>query len=138
MNPRRSVLLLTALCSLGALPGCATGSGEPEDTTKFTIENTDQFSALDPDTEAAVKCTGLQERLLGDGRLEVVANVKNRGNQPVTVEIRCVFLNDQVILVGPVGHWQTLALAADATEVVRFTASDVAAKRYAIQVRKAP
>jgi hypothetical protein len=137
MTPRQSVLLLAALCGLGPLAGCATGSLEAEDTTKFTVENTDQFSAMDPDTEAAVKCTGLQERLLGDGRLEVVANVKNRGDQPVTVQIRCVFLNDQVILVGPVGHWQTLALAGDATEVVHFTASDATAKRYAIQVRRA-
>jgi hypothetical protein len=136
MITRHSLLLLGALCSLGALAGCATGSREAEDTTKFTVENTDQFSALDPETEAAVKCTGLQERMLGDGRLEVVANVKNRGSQPVTVQIRCVFLDDQVILAGPEGHWQALALAGDATEVVRFTAADAVAKRYAIQVRR--
>lgn len=138
MTTRQSIPLLTALCCLGALAGCGTAPGTqaPLDSTKFTVENTDRFAALDPATEAAVSCTGLQERTLGDGRLEVIANVKNRGGGPVKVQIECVFLDEQGVQVGAGGSWQALALAGDSTEVVRFTAPDAVAKRYAIRVRK--
>ena len=139
MNTRHSIPILTALCCLGALAGCATAPGTQAttDSTKFTVENTERFAALDPATEALVSCTGLQERTLGDGRLEVIANVRNRDRGPVKVQIRCAFLDEQGVQVGTGGPWQELALAGDSTEVVRFTAPDAVAKRYAIRVRKA-
>jgi uncharacterized protein YcfL len=137
MTTRRYLLPPAALCCL-VLAACAVAPGtEPQDSTKFTVENTDQFAALDPATEAAVTCTGLQERMLGDGRLEVVANVKNRGSQPVTVEVQCLFLDDRGMTTEVEGPWQALALGGDATEVVRFTSSNDAAKKYAIRVRRA-
>ncbi len=138
MTTRHSLSLLAALCGLGALAGCATAPATepPRDSTKFTVENTDRFVALDPATDAAVNCTGLQERTLADGRLEVIANVKNRESGPARVQIQCLFLDDQGVPVGAGGQWQVLALAGDSTEVVRFTARDAVAKRYAIQVRK--
>jgi hypothetical protein len=139
MTTRHSLSTLAALCCLGLLGGCAAAPGAqaPRDSAKYTVENTDHFAALDPEAEAAVSCTGLQERSLGDGRLEVIANVKNRGGQPVRVQIQCVFMDEQGAPVGADGPWQALALAGDSTEVVRFTASDTRAKSYSIRVRKA-
>lgn len=108
----------------------------PQDTNKFTVANTERFVALDPATEAAVSCTGLQERTLADGRLEVAANVKNLGGQPVEVQIACVFADDQGQPLGQ-PSWAPLKVAAGATEVVRFTAPSASARKYAIQVRDA-
>jgi uncharacterized protein YcfL len=138
MTKRPSLSLLASLCSLGLLAGCATSPATqaPRDSTKFTVENTDRFAALDAATGAAVECTGLQERTLGDGRLEVIANVKNRESAPTRVQIRCAFLDDQGTPVGGATAWQALSLAGGSTEVVRFTAPDAAAKAYAIRVRK--
>jgi hypothetical protein len=138
MTTRHSISLLAALCGLAALAGCAAspGSQAPRDSAKYTVENTDQFVALDPATEASVNCTGLQERTLGDGRLEVIANVKNLGSAAKRVRIQCVFLDELGGPVGAEGPWQELALAGGSTEVVRFTAADTRAKRYAIRVRK--
>jgi len=138
MTIRPSICLLSALCGLGPLAGCATAPATqaPRDSTKFTVENTDRFAALDAATGAAVNCTGLQERTLGDGRLEVIANVKNRESGPARVQIQCVFLDDQGTPVGGATPWQALSLAGGSTEVVRFTAPDAAAKMYAIRVRK--
>ena len=96
MTDRNVPILAAAICC-AALAGCsaAPGPSATEDSTKFTVENTERFAALDPAAEAAVTCTGLQERMLGDGRLEVVANVKNRGGEPVKVRVQCLFLDDQ-------------------------------------------
>ncbi len=136
---RHTFSLLAALCSFAALAGCAADPGAmaPRDSAKYTVENTDRFVALDPATEAAVSCTGLQERTLGDGRLEVTANLKNLGGAAAQVKVECVFLDELGGPVGAEGPWQTLGLGANATEVVRFTAPDARSKRYAIRVRKA-
>jgi hypothetical protein len=135
---RHSFSLMAALCALAALAGCAgqPAGQAPRDSAKYTVENTDRFQALDPATEAAVSCTGLQERTLGDGRLEVIANVRNLGVAVARVKLQCVFLDEFGGPVGSEGPWQELGLAGNATEVVRFTAPDARTKRYAIRVRK--
>ncbi len=136
MTPRHPILILAALCLLA---GCASAPAPqaPQDSTKFTVENTDRFAVLDSATEAVVSCTGLQERTLGDGRLEVVANLKNSAAKPVQVQVQCEFLDGDGVPLGAEVPWQILAIAGNSTEVVRFTAPATAAKKYAIRVRKA-
>lgn len=139
MNTRHHLFPLSACCALAVLAGCASvpAPQAPQDTTKFTVENTVSFVTLDSATEAVVSCTGLQERALGDGRLEVVANLRNSGAKAVKVLAQCVFLDGQGLPVGPEAPWQTVAIAGDSTEVMRFTAPILAAKKYSIRVRKA-
>ena len=139
MNTRQTKSAIAALCAMAALCGCGTLSTPeaPQDTNKFTVGNTERFVAMDPATEAAVTCTGLQERTLADGRLEVVANVKNRGSQPVRLSIACAFADEKGLPVGGEPAWGPLAIAGDGTEVVTFTATGASARRYQIWVRNA-
>jgi uncharacterized protein YcfL len=128
-------VLATASLLLGA---CATpGPYTPQDTTKYTIENTEKFVLLDQPTQHSVTCTGLQERALPDGRLEVVANVKNRENRRIQVQINCVFKDAQGFSTGDETPFQTLILAENSTEAVKFTAMNPLAKKYTIRVRQA-
>jgi len=50
MTIRHSTTLLSALCALAGLSGCSTvpAPQAPLETTKFTVENTERFVALDP------------------------------------------------------------------------------------------
>ncbi len=139
MTIRQTLSLLPALCALAALCGCASAPAPqaPLETTKFTVENTDRFVALDPAAEAAVSCTGLQERTLGDGRLEIVANLRNSDVAKVRVRVQCVFVDDQGVQVGADAPWQALEIPGNSTEVMRFTASATTARRYVIRVRTA-
>ena len=132
-------LALLASVALALLAGCATEPGPytPQDTTKYTVENTEKFVLLDKPTQVSVTCTGLQERLLPDGRLEVVANVKNREARRIQVQIQCVFKDEQRVSTGDETAWQTLILAENSTEAVRFTATNPQAKTYEIRVRQA-
>ena len=134
----KSVSLLTPILALVLLAGCATEPGPfaPLDTTKFTLENSDRFVLLDQPAQVSVTCTGLQERPLADGRLEVVANVKNRESRRIQVQINCVFKDDQGFSTGDETAWQTLILAENATEAVRFTAMNKLARKYTIRVRQ--
>lgn len=139
MNTPHRLTVVVALVGLALLAGCATEPGPytPQDTTKYTVENTEKFVLLDKPTQYSVTCTGLQERTLPDGRMEVVANVKNRENRRLQVQINCVFKDEQGFTTGDETPFQTLVLAENSTEAVRFTAMNPQAKRYTIRVRQA-
>jgi uncharacterized protein YcfL len=133
------VALLISIVALACTAGCVSEPGPyaPLDTTKFTLENTDRFVLLDKPAQYSVTCTGLQERLLGDGRLEVVANVKNREARRIQVQINCVFKDDQGFSTSDETPWQTLILSEHSTEAVRFTAMNTQGKKYTVRVRQA-
>jgi len=133
----KPIAFLAAAALLALAAGCvATGPYAPLDTAKFTLENTERFVLLDPPTQAQVTCTGLQEVWRDDGRLEVVANVKNRENRRVQVQINCVFKDDQGFSTGDETPFQTVTLAEHSTEAVRFTAMNQSARKYTIRVRQ--
>src|SRR5205085_384900 len=98
----KATLLALASAALAWVAGCAVEPGPfpALDSTKFTLENTDRFMPLDQAVQHSVTCTGLQEIPMADGRLEVVANVKNRENRRVQVQINCVFKDEQGFSTG--------------------------------------
>lgn len=125
--------------ALLAFAGCSHPPGPftPQDTTKYTLENTERFVLMDKPTQVSVTCTGLQETLNSDGRLEVVANVKNRESRRIQVQVSCVFKNEAGFSTGDETPWQTLILGENATEAVRFTSMNTQAKKYTVRVRQA-
>lgn len=135
----KPVVLTASLLAIAFSAGCATQPGPfpPLDTTKYTLENTERFVLLDKAAQHSVTCTGLQERPLADGRLEVVANVKNRESRRIQVQINCVFKDDQGFSTGDETPWQTLILSEYSTEAVRFTAMNPLARKYTVRVRQA-
>jgi len=137
MKPRWSRLLPAAL-GAALLAGCqsAPGSYAPGDSTKYTIESTDKFVLLDPSGPPYVSCTGLQERVLPDGRLEVVANVKNRETHRLELQLTCVFKDEQGAPTGGEAPSRHLVLAENSTEAVKFTSLNNRARTYTIGVRQ--
>jgi hypothetical protein len=132
--------LIYFLCAaaVSLLTGCATpGPFAPQDTTKYTLENTEKFVLLDQAAQYSVTCTGLQERLLADGRLEVIANVKNRETRRIQVQIQCVFKDEFGTSTGDETPWLTLILSENSTEAQRFSSMNALAKKYTIRVRQA-
>lgn len=134
----KHLLNLALASAIALLAGCGTpGPYLPQDTTKYTLENTEKFVLLDQATQHSVTCTGIQEKILPDGRLEVAANVKNREKRRIQVQIQCVFKDEQSISTNDETPWQTLILAEYSTETLRFTAMNTQAKKYTIRVRQA-
>ena len=131
-----STLATTAVLALFA--GCSTpGPYKPQDTTKYTIENTNQFVLLDEPTQTSVTCTGLEPRTLPDGRLDIVALVKNREDRRIQVQVQCVFKDDHGVSTGDETPWENLILAENSTEAVHFTAMNTLARNFTIRVRQA-
>src|SRR5580692_1390439 len=130
---------LATAATLALLAGCQTEPGPyaPQDTTKYTIENTNQFVLLDEPTQTSVTCTGIEPRTLPDGRLDLVALVKNREDRRIQVQIQCVFKDDHGFSTGDETPRENLILAENSTEAVHFTAMNTQAKNFTVRVRQA-
>jgi uncharacterized protein YcfL len=132
-----STLAVVALAAF--LSGCAsseTGALKPQNTTKFNTEAGEKFVLLDAGAQQSVSCPGLQETTLPDGRLQVVAKVRNRESRRIQVQINCEFKDSQGFPIDST-PFQTLILTENATEGVPFTSINNKAKDYTIRVRQA-
>lgn len=135
----KTIAFTLAAAALVFLAGCKSEPGPfaPQDTTKYTLENTDAFVVMDKQVQYSVTCTGIQPRNLSDGRLQIVANIKNRENRRIQVQVSCAFKNDQGFSTGDETPWQTLILGENATEAVTFTSMNSEARKYTVRVRQA-
>ncbi len=127
-----------ALATVLAFTGCATKPGPhaPQDTTKYTLENTDTFVLADEAVQHSVTCTGIQTRSTADGRLQVVANIKNREARRIQVQVSCVFKNEAGFATGDETPWELIDLTENITHSAIFTAMNPQAKKYTIRVRQ--
>jgi hypothetical protein len=120
------------------LAGCAhEGAALPVNTTKFDTENTSQYALMGPRVQRSITFSGTQQRVLEDGRLQVITNVRNRENRRIEVQISCVFKDEQNFSTGDETPWQTLIITENAQEAVNFTSMNNRAKNYTIRVREA-
>ena len=131
---------LIPLILLLSLAGCASEPAAflPEESAKYSLENTERFQLLDHAAQQSVSCTGLQERREEAGRLVVVANLRNHSHTAVALQARCVFLDAAGAPMGDETPWQALNLGAGDTEAVRYAAANTLASKFTIMVRAAP
>ena len=142
---KRTLTLLTlALLATGGalLTGCATphdtGAYVPINTTVNDVENHELVVLLDSRVQYSVTCSGIQQRYLPDGRLDVIANIRNREGRRLQLQINCVFKDDQGFPTeGDETPFRTLILSENAQEPVQLTSLNNKARRYTIRIREA-
>ena len=137
----KKTLLALVLLAPGLVwfTGCATddhGAYLPMATTVNDVENSAGFVLLDEHLQSWVTCPAIQETRLTDGRLQVAANVRNRENRRLHVQVNCVFKDAQGFPVEDT-PFQNLFLDENAQESVRFVSMNNQAIRYTIRVRQA-
>lgn len=129
------VFLVTA--ALSVLAGCRhEGAYSPKYTDQYDLENQAPFVLLDKMVQRSVTVSDIQERKLADGRLEVIANVRNREERRIQVEVDCVFKNLQGFPVDET-PFKPLILTENAQEGVRFVSLSTEAEKFTIRVRQA-
>ncbi len=141
----KRTLTLTAFSLLATaglfLAGCQThdtGAYVPVNTTINDRENHEMVVLLDSRVQYSVTCSGIQQRTLPDGRMEVTAHIRNRENRRLQVQINCVFKDDQGFpSEGDDAMFQNLILTENAQEPARFTSLNNKARRYTIRIREA-
>lgn len=95
----KKILVGSSLLALAAtlFIGCKTDTGAyvPQNATVNELENRAGFVLLGPGVQGSVTCTGIEQRTRSDGRLEVIANIRNRENRRIQVQVDCVFKDAQ-------------------------------------------
>src|SRR5437868_2117458 len=92
--------LLALFAGATLLAGCQTGGAKPPvNTTKYNFETTAKFALMDDRAQRSVTCTGLQERKIEGGRLQVAANLRNRENRRIEVQAQCLFKDPQGLAI---------------------------------------
>ena len=117
--------------------GCGGGAYAPKNTTKYDLENKTSFVLMDAMVQRSVTCSGIQERRLADGRLEIVANIRNRETRRIEVQVSCVFKDAQGISTGDETPWAPLMITENAQEGFRVTSMNDKAFKYTFRVRQA-
>jgi len=122
----RSLRVLFVALTLAA--GCATRQVPDRSEARYVPR--------DKGAARSVALTRVQERITDDGRLEVVARLKNKLNRRIDVQVDCVFKNEDGIPLNENSSFQTLTLTGNAVGVVHFTSRTSRARNYAVRVRQ--
>ena len=110
----------------------------PQQSKTPAFESIEPVVLLDPGVRYSVTVTGQpQARLLDDGRLEVITQLRNRENRRIEVQADCVFKDVNGTTVSDETPFQTVILTENSTEQVKFTSMNDKAKKYTIRVRQA-
>ena len=133
--------VLSLMTAILAGAGCASsghekGANSPQ-VANASPEGRDPVVMMDPGVQYSVTCTGLQETALPDGRLQVLAHIRNRENRRIEVQANCVFKDLNGFSTGDETPFQTVILTENATEDIRFVSINNQAKRYTIPIRQA-
>ena len=113
------------------------GAYQPRNFNKYDLENSAKFALFDKGVERSVTCPNFEERVTDDGRMEIVANLRNRLNRRIEVQINCVFKDDKGFPTNDEAPFKTLFLDENAQEGVRFISMNNQARTYTIRVREA-
>jgi len=113
------------------------GAYQPRNVNKYDLENNAKFVLLDKGVERSVTCPNIEERVTDDGRLEIIANVRNRLNRRIEVQVNCVFKDEKGFQTNDEAPFKTLILDENAQEGVRFISMNNLARTYTIRVREA-
>jgi len=138
MKTKLIAILPAALLMAGCSGTHDKGPYLPQASKTPAYENTEPVVLLDPGVQYSLTTTGQPlARVLDDGRLEVTAQLRNRENRRIEVQVNCVFKDVNGVSTGDETPFQTLILTESATEQVKFTSMNNKAARYTIRVRQA-
>jgi hypothetical protein len=136
---KKNLLALALLLPAVALfPGCASDHGAyaPQNTMFNNLEDSSSFVLFDKAAQKSVTCDGLEPQRLADGRLQVAANVRNRENRRIQVQLNCEFKDAQGFVLDST-PFQNFFLDENAQQGVTFVSMNDKAITYTLRVRQA-
>jgi len=136
--------LVSMLAAGGAVllaVGCSSthdkGPYLPQNPKTPAYETREPVVLMDPGVQHSVTCSGIQEQMLPDGRLEAVAHLRNRENRRIEVQANCVFKDQNGFSTGDETPFVMVILTENGTEDVKFVSMNTLARKYTIRVRQA-
>ena len=135
---RQLSLTLAAISAVAPFTGCQHQEGAylPQETAKYNYENTEPVVLMDSMVQRSIAVPAVQKTPLADGRMEVVANLRNRETRRIQVQVQCEFKDAQGFPVDST-EWRNVILTENAQEGVKFTSMNDKAQRFTVRIRQA-
>jgi hypothetical protein len=127
---------LFAAAALLLVVGCKSSSSSPPLVAPGTAAKA-PVELMGKRVQTSVACSGIEERVLPDGRLEVVVRLFNKENRRIEVQANCVFESANGFSTGDETPFQAVILTEGGTEQVLFTSLNNLARKYTVHVREA-
>ena len=101
-----------------------------------SVEDTEPVVLLDKSLKKriAVDRTGL--KTLADGRVQVVANLRNRTSSDLEIQVQTVFKDRDGVSTQEDSAWEMRFLAAHETETYELMSRGTNAEKYTIRIRE--
>ena len=139
---KSNLIVSIVLASIAfALTGCESsppdhGAYLPVNVTVNDLENRTTLVLLSEGVQYSLTCPGIQETRLPDGRLQVVAHLRNRENRRIQVQANCEFKDAQGFVIDAT-PFENVFLDENAQEDVKFVSMNDKPVRYTIRIREA-
>lgn len=134
---KKTFIAFAAVAMVAVLTGCQSGGPYlPKNATKNNYEETEPVVLTDRMVQRSITSPGVQQARLADGRLEVVANLRNMETRRIQVQAQCVFKDAQGFPTEQT-EWKDVILTENTQEGVKFTSMNDKAQRFTIRVRQA-
>jgi uncharacterized protein YcfL len=127
---------VVAGAALLVLVGCKSSSQSPPPSA-LGVQPKASVELMGKRVQTSVACAGVEERVLPDGRLEVVVRLFNKENRRIEVQANCVFESANGFSTGDETPYQPVILTEGGTEQVLFTSLNNLARKYTVHVREA-
>ncbi len=136
--PTRSILLAAVVSVSAIFTGCQHGGAyAPKNTTKYNLEDDIPVVLMDKMVQRSVTSPGVEQSTLPDGRLRIVAKLRNRESRRIQVQVSCVFKNANGFSTGDETPWVDVILTEGSQEGVVFDSMNDQAKKFTVRVRQA-
>ena len=112
------------------------GAYVPKNTDKYDLENRHPIALMDRRVQRSITVSELIQGVSPEGRLKVQANLRNRLEKPIQVQVSCVFKGPDGFSTGDETPWQNMLLTENAQETVTYTAMNTAAVKFTIRIRE--
>jgi len=129
--------LAIVVAALGFVVGCSTHKGAyvPVTEPDATQENRETVVLLEEDLEDVIAVEGQQAKYGEDGRLQVFANLRNREEERVTIQVQTVFKDENGFSTGDETAWETIILTELSQHTYQSIAQNPKARKYTIRIR---
>jgi uncharacterized protein YcfL len=133
-----ALAVTVVVAALGLALGCSTHNGAyvPATAPGSAAENMNTVVLLSEKLYNNVAVEGQQAKYSDDGRLQVYANLRNRTDKRIKVQVQTVFKDENGFSTGDETAWETIFLPPLSQHAYQSIAQNSKARKYTIRVRK--
>lgn len=127
--------IIAVMSLAGLLIGCATEGPYVPAGREPGVEQENTAVIMDSEIADKIAVDTQNAERTQQGKLRAMANIRNRSNDDITVQVQTVFRDLNGFSINDDTSWETIVLTANETKSVTATSTSRKAERYTVRIR---